>query len=404
MAGFFQEFLQGAKAGFFGTQNLRDYKHASKTFRTNAYGNAPKFKWLFHVYFEINETLTAPNLAIFPDPALPGLLVKNINLPKFSIQTAEMNQYNRRRYVQTSLKYDPINITFHDDNSGTIRNLWYQYFSYYYNDPNQPLNQKTGAPISADPQGGAGKAISALNQRTTYAPDISQNANWGYRGEVANTATSKSAGIAKAPFFKSIKIYGFNQHSFTLYELINPIIERFDHDTYDYYQSTATMENKMTIKYETVKYQQGSVNGQKPSVVANGFATEGYYDRELSPIARPGANRNILGQGGLVDAGEGIISDLSNGNLLGAIQKGGTVANTFKNSQNLFNTAKAELVTGIFNATQNPSTARSIFNFPTISSTTGTTAQQVTNYQVIPPTNNTTVQPVATTNNTTPQQ
>lgn len=404
MAGFFQEFLQGTVNGFFGTQNLRDYKHASKTFRTNAYGNSPKFKWLFHVYFELNETLTSQNPAVFPDPALPGLLVKNINLPKFSIQTAEMNQYNRKRYVQTKLSYDPISVTFHDDNAGTIRNLWYQYFSYYYNDPNQPLNQKSGVPISADPQNGSGKAISMLNQRTTYAPDISQNANWGYRGEPANTTTSRSIGISKAPFFKSIKIYGFNQHSFTLYELINPIIERFEHDTYDYYQSTATMENKMTIKYETVKYQQGSVNGQRPSVVANGFGNPTYYDNELSPIARPGANRNILGQGGLVDAVDGVIGDLSNGNILGAIQKGGTVANTFKNSQNLFNTAKAELVTGIFNATQNPGTVRNLFNFPTISSTTGVTAQQVTNYQILPATNNTTVQafPIQTNSTNTP--
>lgn len=129
MAGMFQEFLQGAVNGFFGTQTLRDYKHASKTFRSNAYANSPKFKWLFHVYFELNDTLTNKSLGLFPDPSLPGLLVKNINLPKFSIATAEMNQYNRKRFVQTKVSYDPIAITFHDDNAGTIRNLWYQYFS-----------------------------------------------------------------------------------------------------------------------------------------------------------------------------------------------------------------------------------------------------------------------------------
>lgn len=386
MAGMFQEFLQGAVNGFFGTQTLRDYKHASKTFRSNAYANSPKFKWLFHVYFELNDTLTNKSLGLFPDPSLPGLLVKNINLPKFSIATAEMNQYNRKRFVQTKVSYDPIAITFHDDNAGTIRNLWYQYFSYYYNDPNQPLDPNTGKTVSPE------KAIAQLNQRTTYSPDISQNPNWGYRGEIANTSTSISMGIAKAPFFKSIKIYGFNQHSFTLYELINPIIERFDHDTYDYYQ-TSTMENKMTLKYETVKYQQGSVNGQNPSVVAHGFGNPTYYDNELSPIARPGANRNILGQGGLVDAAEGIISDLSNGNILGAIQKGGTAFNTFQNTQNLFTTAKAELISGVLNATQNPQTVRNLFNFPTISSTTGVSAQRVTNNQVLQPTDTVVQQP-----------
>jgi len=49
MAGFFQNLLTDAVQGFFGSEYLRDYTHASKTFRTNAYGYAPKFKHLFHV-------------------------------------------------------------------------------------------------------------------------------------------------------------------------------------------------------------------------------------------------------------------------------------------------------------------------------------------------------------------
>ncbi len=375
MAGMFQEFLQGAESGFFGTDYLRDYKHASKTFRPNAYANSPKFKWLFHVYFDINKTLITQQPNIFPDDATPGLLVKSISLPKFSISLAEMNQYNRRRYVQTKLTYDPIQVAFHDDNAGAIRSMWYNYFSYYYNDPNNPI----GATAS--------QASAMLNKRNQYTPDISSDVNWGYRGEPANTSTSSAIGIAKAPFFKSIKIYGFNQHNFALYELINPIIEKFDHDTYDYYQTSGIMENRMTIKYETVKYQQGALNGQNPSAVVAGFGSEANYDRNLSPIARPGSNRTILGQGGLLDAGVGVLEDLKNGNILGAIQKGGTLANTFKNPQSIFQTAKAELISGLFNATHNPQTARNIFNFPSTSSTNGPTAQSVSNQNFNNPNN-----------------
>lgn len=373
MAGMFQEFLQGAADGFFGTDYLRDYKHASKVFRPDAYANSPKFKWLFHVYFDINKTLITQQPNIFPADATPGLLVKNISLPKYSMALSEMNQYNRRRYVQTKLTYDPIQVTFHDDNAGAIRTMWYNYFSYYYNDPNNPL----GRP--------ANQAASILNKKNQYSPNISEDVNWGYRGEPANTSTSSSIGIAKAPFFKSIKIYGFNQHNFALYELINPIIEKFDHDTYDYYQTNGTMENRMTIRYETVKYQKGALNGQDPSAVVAGFGSGANYDRILSPIARPGSNRNILGQGGLVDAGVGILEDLQNGNLLGAIQKGGTLKNTFKNPQQIFQTAKAELISGLFNATQNPQTVRNIFNFPTTSSTSGPTAQPVSNQNITNP-------------------
>jgi hypothetical protein len=349
---------------------LRDYDHASKTFRTNAYGNAPKLKWLFHVYFDINKTMVTNNPSAFPADPLPGILVKNITLPKFSMTLAEMNQYNRKRYVQTKIGYDPVQITLHDDNNGAVKKMWYNYFSYYYNDPTNPINQDAINQLS-------GGDVSLLNTKNTYSPALNPSLkNWGLKGEPANTSTSNSMGVTKAPFFKSIRIYGFNQHSFSLYTLINPIIESFQHDTYDYSQGTGVMENRMTLRYETVKYSDGALNGQSPGSVVTGFASDGLYDRRLSPIAKPGSNRTILGQGGLVDAGVGVLEDLQNGNLIGAIQKGGTLSRTFKNPQNILQTAKSELLYGVLNATNNPQTSRGLFNFPAQGAGSGTGAQR----------------------------
>ncbi len=48
-----------------------------------------------------------------------------------------MNQYNRKRKVQTSINYDPITCIMHDDASDLSRTLWYNYFSYYYKDASQ---------------------------------------------------------------------------------------------------------------------------------------------------------------------------------------------------------------------------------------------------------------------------
>ena len=50
MSSFGQDFLKG----FTATNSLRDYTHASKTFRTNAYELKPRFKFLFHVQFSLN--------------------------------------------------------------------------------------------------------------------------------------------------------------------------------------------------------------------------------------------------------------------------------------------------------------------------------------------------------------
>lgn len=372
MAGFFQEFLKGVGEGFtnefFGSAYVRDYAHASKIFRTNAYGNSPKFKWNFHVYFNINSALITNNPGILPSAEIPGLLVKNITLPKYSMAVAEMNQYNRKRYVQTKINYDPVQITFHDDNNNSIRQLWYTYYSYYYNDPSQPsgnlgLSSRT-----------ASHAVSNLNIKNTYQADIKNDQNWGYLGEPSTSAVSTNLGIAKAPFFQSVKIYGFNQHNFVLYELVNPIIEKFDHDNYDYSSSNGVMENKMTMRYELVKYSQGAINGMAPGEIVNGFGSEANYDRRLSPIARPGSNKNILGQGGLVEAGEGIISDLTNGNILGAIQKAGRTAQTFKNPGSILQAAKSELKAGAIGAAM--AAPRALFNFPATGATNGTGSQR----------------------------
>lgn len=389
MAGFFQQFLQGAVEGFLGSPNLKDYKHASKTFITNGYQNTPKYKWLFHVYFETNVEYGQ----IYPNcPAMPnfGLLVKTVELPKYSIQVDELNQYNRKRYIQKKINYNPIRITFHDDNGNQVRKLWYDYYSYYYGDPTQP----TG--VSPKDSGGAS---AALNPRNLYNGDISGQTTWGYQGDISqsNASTSGNQDTAhKVPFLRSVKIYGFNQHNFAMYQLINPIIDTFNHDTYSYAETTGTMENSMTLKYETVKYYQGAINGRDPNAIVEKFAESETYDTELSPIARPGSNRSIMGQGGLVDSTVGVLNDINSGNILGALQTAGRLSRTFKNSQQILQTAKAELVAGAINAVSNPSTARSNFNFPAIGANTGSGAQQsnANNYP------NTNAKPVNTPGNT----
>lgn len=378
MAGFFQQALKGAVDGFFNDAYLRDFKHASKTFVTDGFSNAPKLKYLFHVYFDINSTFM--DSSVFPDPKLPGLLVKNITLPKFGMAISEMNQYNRKRYVQTKLTYDPVSVVFHDDNAGAIKKMWYNYYSYYYNDTTT--------------------ARLAKNDLTnnTYNSDISGNQNWGYSGEPSSSAGASAIGNPKANFFKNIRIYGFNQHSFSCYTLINPIIERFDHDTYDYYQPTGTMENRMTIRYETVTYEEGAINGQKPDEIVTGFGTEQYYDRTLSPISRPGGNRNILGQGGLVDGGLGIIGDLSAvpPNILGAVTKGLVTGKAWKNPTQALTAAKSELVAGALAAAANPAVGRAVFNFAAQGATNLGAIAQRTGSQNVPNTQAPSIPPPTT--------
>lgn len=365
MSGFFQDLLSGAQEGFFENPYLRDFTHASKTFRTNAYGYSPKFKFLFHVYFDINEQniQAAKN---WPEDKNFGLAVKTVQLPKYTFDLATLNQYNRKRIVQTKLKYDPINITFHDDNSNLIRRLWYTYYSYYFKDPSQQDLATTNNPAAGD-----GKVKQSLNRRNIYDNDISGSNDWGYIGEtdIPQTNLSVVTGSSKAPFFKAINIYGFNQHNYVLYRLINPTIESFSHDTYDYSQTNGIMEHQMTLQYETVKYYEGAVDGRVPYNQVKGFGTAEHYDTLLSPISRPGSNATIMGPGGLVNAVGGILNDLDsdNPNILGAIQKAGVAYNTFKNPQNILKIAKNELINEANNYLKGTPNRNTVFNFPTAS-------------------------------------
>ena len=340
MSGFFQNLLKDAAGTFFGSDFLRDYTHASKTFRTNAYQYSPKFKFLFHVYFDINPEAYSQNVST---GANFGLAVKTVKLPGFSFTTQDMNQYNRKRLIQTKIKYDPVNITFHDDNGNIIRNLWKAYYNYNYSDGTKPkvvfAGARGGAPSSA------GATLATYNERTTYTPSITGNDDWGYIGETPNP------GGHKIPFFKNVTVFGLSRHNFVAYTLINPIINKFNHDTYNYNENGGIMEMQMDLDYETVVYNEGAIDGRTPSNIITGFGLNANYDRTVSPIARPGANGTILGQGGLVDGVGGAIQDLSNGNILGAIQKAGTTYNTFKNVP-IKNLVKSEVVAGITNTIQ----------------------------------------------------
>jgi hypothetical protein len=338
MSYFGQDFLKG----FFGADGLKDYSHAAKTFRTNGYELTPRYKFLFHVFFTIN-TGQIPQLAnAFGDGeiATVGLMVKTVQLPTYSISVDTMNQYNRKKLVQSKINYNPVQIVFNDDQSDLIRNMWYNYYRYYYKDSTYDYDNV------ASINGSIGRLQTQVNGFGYGTGDIYENSrqvnDWGYAGEGYQDSLALPGSTVnpttKPPFFRDIKIYGLSQKKFASYVLINPMVKEWQHDTYDYGQGGATMTNTMTVDYETVKYYNGAVGGNQPSSTVVGFADPNHYDVNRSALARPGSTSTVFGQGGLVDAGIGILEDLNalqSGqgglqNVLGAVQKAGTAFETFK--------------------------------------------------------------------------
>jgi len=319
--GSWDEFSDGFKEGFFGNDYFRDYKHASKTFVADGHALAPTNKFLFHVYFTLN-TAEIPSLSRAMGGAEGasriGMLVKTVKLPTFNFEVEEMNQYNRKRYIQKKINYRPVSLTFHDDGSDSVRSMWYNYYSYYYDDPGYGYD-------------GRGSNNPGYNDRDIYNNGRVVH-DWGFSGEGPN-------GYDKPAFFKDIKIYGLNRGNFTSYTLINPIITDWDHDTFDYSAGGDVMQHTMSISYETVKYGRGKVGSE-----VKGFGDSAVYDTSPSPL-RAGSTASLFGRGGILDAGGSILNDLASGNILGAIRTGGSLRNTLKGT-NVSSLVASELVSG----------------------------------------------------------
>jgi len=291
--------------------NIKDYSHASKAFRSDTFRLSPKYAFLYFVRITLDVSVS--NL---PDGRRQeiGVLCKSVGLPKFSFDTKTLNAYNRNNIVQTKIKYDPIEFKFHDDTDNVIRDFWYDYYSYYYRDSDH---------MPAD-----------YNQPHKYSqrtPDY-----WGYSpNEIVNDSgggTSSSGNI-----IKEISIFSFHQKRFSEYVLYNPTITAFRHGEHSAAGDTGTMEHSMTVAYEAVKYRKGFVT-------KNNFADMLlHYDNSPSPLSPAGGGTaSILGPGGALNTADEVIADLAAGNFGAALFKGGRGLKNFS-GKDLGALAKGEL-------------------------------------------------------------
>jgi hypothetical protein len=227
---------------------FRDQQHAARLFVDDNFRLAPKYKFLFHVAFGINAAALRNAELQQRHKNEIGMLVKEVDLPSFDVQSDTLNQYNRKKVVQYQHKFKKINIKFHDDNMSLINQLWQNYYSYYYAD-----SAATGIP-------GAYTRNATLDYNHITAPYGLDNRSI-------------------APFFKYIKIYQMARHEFVCYTLINPIITSWKPDSVAY-NGTDLMGSAAEIEYEAVNYSMGQVVPGDPE----GFALE-HYDQTPSPLS-----------------------------------------------------------------------------------------------------------------------
>ena len=312
--GLFDNIINGALSP---KGNLGDYQHASKVFVDGNMRLAPKMKYLYHVVLNINPNITLDAASGWNNTTKReiNLLCKSVDLPSFSMATETLNQYNRKKVIQTSVNYDPINMVWHDDNAGLTSFLWKNYFNYYYSDANH-VQQNEGAPAVSDP---AYLRTGGLNS--------------GYdSGAVSVNRFGLDRPGKTDNFFTSIQVFQLHpqngQSTNTSFTYINPLIDQWDHDEANSEASEFAI-NRMRFSYESVMTDRDYT---KVGSIPAGFG-DYRYDTAPSPISPAGGGgSSFFGTGGVLAGASSTLGNIQDGNLIGALITG---ANTVRNSRGL---------------------------------------------------------------------
>lgn len=227
--------------------NLRDARHAHQIYTQGGLDFAPKVKFLYHVVFNLNNAAraAASNTSSFQKQI--STLVKTADLPSYSTQIETKKQYNRVKNMQTRIDYDPVSITLHDDNVGITTKMLEEYYRYYYQDGSK-FNSVND--------------VKDFKVRDKYSKDVPR---YGLDG------------APDQPFFKDIVIYQLARQEWTSYTLINPLVEKFQHDSVDASDGVGMLQNALTVVYEGVLYNRGSA----------GFQDSGFADGDTGYDVEP---------------------------------------------------------------------------------------------------------------------
>ena len=261
---------------------LRDYQHASKLFRDDAFRFLPKQDNLFHVAFDFSreigfgETIAAERIEA-------GLLVKDVDLPSYTISNRKNNAYNRKNVIQSQIEYGDVRITFHDDSANLTNAMWQAYYEYYYAD-------SYGEPEEY-------RINTKYNERNRL--------NWGF------VPPSK-------PFFESIRIYSLSQQKFTGYTLVNPLINYWSHGKHST-EGTGELTNTMGLVFETVLYSHGVIGEDAEPK----FFTDEHYDNQVSPLGQGAAGigppPSVESSGAEIRSNRSVFDSFLNGDYEGGV-------------------------------------------------------------------------------------
>jgi len=160
-------------------------------------------------------------------------LVRTADMPQVEFQTQTMNEYNKKKIINTGVQYQPVTIRVVDTASNAWLQIIMKYFAYHYMNPRNKANQGDrdvnnvnigeGGLDFIGSQFGAGGPFDS--NKYGYNPNLNPN------------------------FFERIDYVLYHAQKGVQYSLINPVMTGFTHTPIDY-ASNELMEFTMTFQYE----------------------------------------------------------------------------------------------------------------------------------------------------------
>lgn len=157
--------------------------------------------------------------------------VKSFDRPSVSPQLQQLNQYNKKRIVQTGLKYEPVNIEFHDTVDAVVNRMWQEYASYYFGDFRRSDQYDWAYDVTLDDFNDQGQGFGY-----TLPPGDKTSASY----------------LEAANFFERVECYQLFGGHFIRFDLVHPKISRYSPDEMSYAEGGQPHGIRMTFEYEAV--------------------------------------------------------------------------------------------------------------------------------------------------------
>ncbi len=211
-----RQFNELGKPLFLGDSDIASHVFG---FGGNGLLNVPKSKFMFYVKFY------RPNGEGGQEWQRGlGFSLKSVDRPKINFDTRVLNQYNRKRIVQTTTNFDAVNFRFLETSNDIVRAMFEEYYNYYYGDP-----------------------FSHSSYGSVYDVTMEENeaqGNWGMK------LPEETASDLYGHFFSHISIYQIFNNVVYQIDLINPKISSYDPDELDYSNGSSPCEISMSIVFE----------------------------------------------------------------------------------------------------------------------------------------------------------